>query len=205
MTAGATGTSALAAARERKLNAQEALRISELEVSLCKWQRRLSDMEQRLFNCEQSEAQLLGGEESPAAYAAAAAQDLGARSQAAQHSPLGSQHYSAAAALNPKRVMSPLGDRQMLRSDSPHYQRGEQSPALGIDLCGIEAAVHEAASHAAAAQELAHGAAAAAVREAAEAAAREAVRQVRIAPCCGSLAAAPFCGSLAAAPFCATA
>ena len=42
-------------ARERKLKAQEALRISELEISVCKWQRRLHEMEQRLQSCERSE------------------------------------------------------------------------------------------------------------------------------------------------------
>lgn len=42
-------------ARERKKKAQEALRISELEISLCKWQRRLHDMERRLQGCEETE------------------------------------------------------------------------------------------------------------------------------------------------------
>ena len=38
---------ALAAAREWRESAEDALRISELELSLCKWQRRLADMERR--------------------------------------------------------------------------------------------------------------------------------------------------------------
>ena len=42
-------------ARERKQKAQEALRISELEISLCKWQRRLHEMERRLQSCEETE------------------------------------------------------------------------------------------------------------------------------------------------------
>ena len=44
-----------AQARERKKKAQEALRISELEISLCKWQRRLHEMERRLESCEETE------------------------------------------------------------------------------------------------------------------------------------------------------
>ena len=42
-------------ARERKMKAQEALRISELEISVCKWQRRLMEMERRLESCEANE------------------------------------------------------------------------------------------------------------------------------------------------------
>lgn len=42
-------------AKERKMKAQEALRISELEISLCKWQRRLHEMERRLQHCEETE------------------------------------------------------------------------------------------------------------------------------------------------------
>ena len=45
----------VAQARERKMKAQEALRISELEISLCKWQRRLHEMERRLQSCEETE------------------------------------------------------------------------------------------------------------------------------------------------------
>ena len=45
-------------ARERKQKAQEALRISELEISLCKWQRRLHEMERRLQSCEETEVRL---------------------------------------------------------------------------------------------------------------------------------------------------
>ncbi|KAL1520047.1 hypothetical protein AB1Y20_023523 [Prymnesium parvum] len=45
-------------ARTRKESAQEALRISELEMSLCRWQHRLQLMEKRLAECEHSEALL---------------------------------------------------------------------------------------------------------------------------------------------------
>ena len=45
-------------ARERKMKAQEALRISELEISVCKWQRRLMEMEKRLESCEANEVRL---------------------------------------------------------------------------------------------------------------------------------------------------
>ena len=39
----------LLCARERKLRSLEALRLSELEISLCKWQRRCHDMESQLL------------------------------------------------------------------------------------------------------------------------------------------------------------
>ena len=46
----------LAAARVHKENAAEALRISELELSLIGWQKRLHEMEERLRRSEQAEA-----------------------------------------------------------------------------------------------------------------------------------------------------
>ena len=46
-------------ARERKMKAQEALRISELEISVCKWQRRLMEMERRLESCEANEVRFV--------------------------------------------------------------------------------------------------------------------------------------------------
>ena len=48
----------LQTARSRKLGAQEALRLSELEMSLCRWQHRLQQMERQLADCELSEARL---------------------------------------------------------------------------------------------------------------------------------------------------
>ena len=45
----------LSTARSRKARAQEALRISELEMSLCRWQQRLQQMESRLAGCDEYE------------------------------------------------------------------------------------------------------------------------------------------------------
>ena len=53
--AGAKQRGGVELAKERKMKAQEALRISELEISLCKWQRRLHEMERRLQHCEETE------------------------------------------------------------------------------------------------------------------------------------------------------
>ena len=53
--AGAKQRGGVELAKERKMKAQEALRISELEISLCKWQRRLHEMERRLQSCEETE------------------------------------------------------------------------------------------------------------------------------------------------------
>ena len=55
MDAGAKHRGGVELAKERKMKAQEALRISELEISLCKWQRRLHEMERRLQHCEETE------------------------------------------------------------------------------------------------------------------------------------------------------
>ena len=57
----------LAAARERKAAAAEALRISELEISLVKWQCRLHVMEEKLAACQQADARLVAWEERPGA------------------------------------------------------------------------------------------------------------------------------------------
>ena len=55
----------LAAARVHKENAAEALRISELELSLIGWQKRLHEMEERLRRSEQAEAAAWSSTASP--------------------------------------------------------------------------------------------------------------------------------------------
>ena len=60
----------LAQARAARLHAEESLRLSELEVNLCKWQRRLQDMESRLDVAASGEARLADWEHAIAAGAA---------------------------------------------------------------------------------------------------------------------------------------
>ena len=74
MDAGAKHRGGVELAKERKMKAQEALRISELEISLCKWQRRLHEMERRLQHCEETEVS------PPVAHAAPIAQTRASKS-----------------------------------------------------------------------------------------------------------------------------
>ena len=101
----------LVGARERKLRSLEALRLSELEISLCKWQRRCHDME----------SQLLEGliDHRCTAAAAAAAVGVAATASAAtatasapcdQHAPRRAPSAPSALATAP-RAASPFLDR----------------------------------------------------------------------------------------------
>jgi len=85
MDAGAKHRGGVELAKERKMKAQEALRISELEISLCKWQRRLHEMERRLQHCEETEVS------PPVAHAAPIAQTRahtrGSRAKTAPRTP----------------------------------------------------------------------------------------------------------------------
>ena len=102
----------LLSVRERKLRSLEALRLSELEISLCKWQRRCHDMESQLLEG------LIGDHRCTAA-AAAAAVGVAATASAAtatastpcdQHAPRRAPSAPSALATAP-RAASPFLDR----------------------------------------------------------------------------------------------